>query len=709
MKIRILTLVGFLFIATSSLDAQWVPTAGPYGGTVTAMAALGTNVYAGTTSGIFRSTDSGASWANVTSGLGSVTITNFAMLDSDIFAAAQTTILRSTDQGRSWRSIGTGLNNSYLDVLAVLGNDLLVTTLYYGLGNSAAAYRSTDDGRSWSPVLGIPPDTAVFAFAAVGTTYFAGTQGGVYRSTDSGLSWTQTAGVGLTSPYMAALAALGDTLFGSSSGTAYFSTDSGDSWSMVPGTMGNGFNSVRIFQALGSRLYAGTYAGLFWSTDDGVSWQQPLSGLLSVPVSSIAQLGNLLFAGTQTAGIFTSSDGGANWSPANNGLAIASVVYATALGPRLFVDCYQGDVYASDDSGAEWNDVSSGMASSGSTTTITALASDPVNGAVFAATDYNGVQVSFDSGVTWQATSSSSYGSYIYTLKMSGNYLYAGTDAGIFRSPDDGITWIDASTGLLATNLTVEAFAQSGNTLYCATQNDGVFYSIDSGATWNDISPSGSSYDYSVSLATAGNYLFLGTQSNGLVISSNNGSSWHAGGLSGLSINALLAVGQDVFAATSSQLTGESGLYLSVNHGATWTEVSTGLPAGISINVLQPQGGNIYAGTGGYGVWRRPITEMIPNFGVSGDPLADRQSTLENYPNPFRSETRIPLLLRRAGHVTAEIFDVTGQKIATLANSEFGAGMHEIVWNAADAAPGVYQCRVSTPDGEETLSLVREK
>jgi agmatine/peptidylarginine deiminase len=67
-----------------------------------------------------------------------------------------------------------------------------------------------------------------------------------------------------------------------------------------------------------------------------------------------------------------------------------------------------------------------------------------------------------------------------------------------------------------------------------------------------------------------------------------------------------------------------------------------------------------------------------------------------SYPNPFTTETCIPLEIRRRGHVTLEILDVRGTKIKTLASQVFEPGSTTITWDGTDASgnnvpSGVYQ------------------
>jgi len=69
----------------------------------------------------------------------------------------------------------------------------------------------------------------------------------------------------------------------------------------------------------------------------------------------------------------------------------------------------------------------------------------------------------------------------------------------------------------------------------------------------------------------------------------------------------------------------------------------------------------------------------------------------QNYPNPFNPSTNIKFNLQGATNVTLEVFNVLGQKVATLVNNEkLAAGSHTKVFNAGNLASGVYLYRLST-------------
>ena len=83
----------------------------------------------------------------------------------------------------------------------------------------------------------------------------------------------------------------------------------------------------------------------------------------------------------------------------------------------------------------------------------------------------------------------------------------------------------------------------------------------------------------------------------------------------------------------------------------------------------------------------------------------------QNYPNPFNPSTVIPYQLPASGHVRLEVFNVLGQRLATLVDEEQSAGAYTAPWDATDAAgravgAGVYIYRLSSGGQTESRRMV---
>jgi len=62
----------------------------------------------------------------------------------------------------------------------------------------------------------------------------------------------------------------------------------------------------------------------------------------------------------------------------------------------------------------------------------------------------------------------------------------------------------------------------------------------------------------------------------------------------------------------------------------------------------------------------------------------------QNYPNPFNPTTTIEFALPIASQVKLTIFDILGREVVTLIDETMEAGNHNISFDAATFATGVY-------------------
>ena len=80
---------------------------------------------------------------------------------------------------------------------------------------------------------------------------------------------------------------------------------------------------------------------------------------------------------------------------------------------------------------------------------------------------------------------------------------------------------------------------------------------------------------------------------------------------------------------------------------------------------------------------------------VDGKPPIKPQTfaLAQNYPNPFNASTTISFTLPRAGNARLEVYDARGRIVDIVADRFFGAGLHQVLWDASGVPSGTYVCR----------------
>ncbi len=69
-------------------------------------------------------------------------------------------------------------------------------------------------------------------------------------------------------------------------------------------------------------------------------------------------------------------------------------------------------------------------------------------------------------------------------------------------------------------------------------------------------------------------------------------------------------------------------------------------------------------------------------------------SLKQNYPNPFNPSTKIEFTVPKSEFLTLDIYNVLGQKVATLINNEINPGYHSVIFNAEKLSSGIYFYRL---------------
>ena len=83
----------------------------------------------------------------------------------------------------------------------------------------------------------------------------------------------------------------------------------------------------------------------------------------------------------------------------------------------------------------------------------------------------------------------------------------------------------------------------------------------------------------------------------------------------------------------------------------------------------------------------------------------------QNFPNPSTGSTAFAFSLARPEVVSIMVYDVTGQKVASLVHGQYGVGRYDIRWNARDdqgrlCRPGIYFYRMDAGTYHRTRKLI---
>jgi len=175
-----------------------------------------------------------------------------------------------------------------------------------------------------------------------------------------------------------------------------------------------------------------------------------------------------------------------------------------------------------------------------------------------------------------------------------GTYIYTCTSQGVFRSADNGATWVSKSAGV--TNLLSSGIVYATPYLILVGPS-GVFKSSDSGESWTTAGLGGTDVRC---VAAINSSIFVGTNGSGLYTSADWGVNWTAinNGLTGTNFRAIEAKGTTLFAGGQ---TG-SGAFKSIDNGVNWSLIGGGLPTS-SFRGFASNDAMIVAGAWGGGVF----------------------------------------------------------------------------------------------------------
>ena len=592
-------------------------------------------LYTSTRSGIFKSVDAGATWAPAMNGIvGSVSYGYPLAVDADAAGTLYTVdstghVYRSTDGAGNWLQTGYVLPPvATISQINQITDAPGSTTRVYVSTVASGILASNDSGVSFGSLNGSGanqlPSSVPFQVIAVDPanpnnllagTGFADFGAGadvasVFRSTDGGATWSGVliAAPGSGETYYSSVAAIsfgtGGEVYAIADQEVFRSANGGATWASVAAngtTLKFATTTISADPSAANSVYAGGWFGLRHSSDGGATFNDVASAANGfspngTDVATAARLlrsGSTWYLASQEAGLFKSTNSGGTWNGSNAGIDATNIralgmVPVTASAPRILAgygDAFRPSpgIYAGFDAGdgdMTWANSNAGLRAY----QIRAITVDPTTATGAAATT-----VVYAGGRSEQ------------------NVSIAPRNGGVYKSLDGGSSWTTIDTGLPLRYVgainppapfvgTVRSIVVApSNTVY-ATSNGCWVYTSRIGGPLPDLtgycgSPFNTNYN--------GAYQFR------IFKSTNGGASWansDAGipasfignGPNYADYETMLVVplvidpsNPSVLYAGTSELfdpaqvthpTLQTGIYKSLDSGATWNAVNTGLP-----------------------------------------------------------------------------------------------------------------------------------
>ncbi len=294
--------------------------------------------------GIYKSINAGNSWARLSNNIGYVNNVWAHPTLASTYLALTNRLYRSTNAGSSWSVVGTGLPTASTSFLSTLAVDATAPSNVFVTDILSGVYRSTNGGVNFTPIAiaGIAPDTnydAITVDPYVNSRVMVSVcsnstpgQAGLYRSTDGGLSFVPV-------PSYPNCTYARFVFSGNTSGLVFSdflkSTDGGATWiaSGAPGTVIASRNTT-------AELYSFSGTVFSKSTDNGTTWAPFVTGATDngTDHTSVARLefkpgsAPLVSYLLSSAGSFFKATGAGSFTASNTGL-IASNIRAVAVHP----------------------------------------------------------------------------------------------------------------------------------------------------------------------------------------------------------------------------------------------------------------------------------------------------------------------------------------------------------------------------------------
>lgn len=562
-------------------QTAWQPL-GPFGGPVSGLTAdtskAGVLYATAGAAGVFKSTDRGGTWRNVLLADARGAVAVDPTRPATLYAIAYPGVVwKSLDAGAHWTQSSQGLSPVQAS-FTVTVDPARPSRVYLGAGNGV--WRSLNGGASWQQANnGLPagiPQSQVGKLVAVRRpegTAFAGLADGLYRTTNGAGSWKRLAQGLPAARVTALLASPADpkTLYVLFEGGGGFfkTTNGGESWqpAVKPPAGAEITTTLAIDARSAKTLYAGLSGGRILRSVDGARRWSVIGRTPAQFPSSLTPdpfAARVLYTGLDTlqAGVFRSDDGGATWQRRNQGynaIGFGGLGVVPDHPEQLWIAGF-GDTFRSGNGGRRW------------------------------------IPASFPAGIPYLPDSGGGFAVASATTAYASTLQVRPTVVFLSKTEDGGASWEEVRSFLgrpfpLTGTVQLRLAPSAPLTLYGLEVPNSLPRTP---LTLNRTTDGGVSWE---SLPTDA---YLDCGAGDLAVAPSTASVLYAGGAAST--------------PPGTCSTPSARVVRSQDGGTTWTDVSTGLPAGfvarLTVDPVEP--GTLYAGLGvgetssirGDGVWK---------------------------------------------------------------------------------------------------------
>ena len=379
----------------------------------------------------------------------------FGTLDGQIYTSA--------DAGKQWQLLyNFGKPRLFVDHIIVDSRDSKV--LYVGghrHNTPGGFFKSTDGGVTWRESAQLK-DQAIHSLAQSDSspdTLIAGTFTTIFRSDDSGETWKQLPTADVTGLHHVESLAIDprtpDTIYAGTFYLPYKSMDGGKTWKSIRNGIidDSDIFAIDIDPRDPNHIIASACSGIYETKNAGDSWRKvqgiPSQSRRTRAILQHPSVPGIVFAGT-TEGFWLSEKGGDpdSWMvTTSRQLEINSIAVHPSRPEMVYIGTNNYGIMVSSDSGKTFVPMNSGYSGRFANAI---LADRETPNRVYASTINTATGggfffVSNDNGESWRPSMRSMPSRLItYSIlqdSSDANLIYLGTNLGVYRSTDRGVSW----------------------------------------------------------------------------------------------------------------------------------------------------------------------------------------------------------------------------------------------------------------------------